>query len=227
MAIEVFPTANDIGGSGTGRTATEENMVQSVTPGNPKNTILSGMVPAEGAGLAMAVATGTALIEGYLVRFKDVESFTVTDDATKYVWLQLTGTGSYQVTAAAFIETADLTEPTASALVAKVVSSGGDIDSVEDDERREGFGYITGTYTGDGASSQDIDLGQTPCFLHINKIDSTTARSSNIWPGNAVLTGYDSGNFNPLIIKDGFRAIGNGAGQNNDGGYVYNYIAWF
>ena len=233
MAIEVFPTANDIGGSGTGRTASEQNMIQSVTPGNPKNTILSGMVPAEGTGLAMAVATGTALIEGYLVRLTAVESFTVTDDATKYVWLQLTGTDAYAVTAAAFIETATLTEPTSSALVAKVVSSGGDISSVEDDERREGFGFITGTYTGAG-SYLTVDLGHTPLRVVVSYNGRDSIAYSKVWPGNAGYPTFATSTLsNDAIVetvKDGFKVGGTsgppGVGFNN-AGTVYSYIAWF
>tara|TARA_R100001244_G_scaffold61449_1_gene51484 strand:+ start:114 stop:818 length:705 start_codon:yes stop_codon:yes gene_type:complete len=234
MAIEVFPTANDIGGSGTGRTASEQNMIQSVTPGNPKNTILSGMVPAEGTGLAMAVATGTALIEGYLVRLTAVESFTVTDDATKYVWLQLTGTDAYEVTAAAFIETDNLTEPTAAALVARVVSSSGDIDDVFDDYRREGFGFITGTYTGIGSGTNPltIDLGLTPSYVRASYDAGDVYALSKVWPGNLAYPTFDSIDSSGLdieTVKDGFRVRGTaGSGTAfNKAGTVYNYIAWF
>ena len=241
MAIEVFPTANDIGGSGTGRTASEQNMIQGVYPETAQATILSGMVPGEGAGLDMSVAAGRALIDGYIVRLTTVESFTVTDDATKYVWLQLTGTDAYAVTAAAFIETADLTEPTAAALVTKVVSSGGDIDAVDDSDRREGYGYIVGTYLGTGsieADTQDIDLGQTPRYVKISNPDSTPSatslgditwlRQSFIWPGNTPLSGFSaSGARDVPIIKDGFTAKDGTTGGNCDSGVTYSYIAWF
>jgi len=245
MAIEVFPTANDIGGSGTGRTASEQNMIQALTPGSPQNTILSGMTPGEGTGLAMAVDAGTALIEGYLVRLTAVESFTVTDDATKYVWLQLTGPDAYAVTAAAFVETADLTAPTSSALITEVVSSSGDIDSVDDSSRREGFGQACGSFTGDGGATQEIDLGATPRYVVARNTETAGdfhMSWSNIHPGDSVLetnptqlaTDLDTVDPNISwadaesdgglrIIKDGFKAIGN----MNVTSKVYLYIAWF
>ena len=82
MAIEIFPTSNDVGGSGTGRSASEKNMIQGIYPASAQSTILSGMTPGVGTGLAMSIAAGRCLIDGYICRLEDVESFTVTDDAT-------------------------------------------------------------------------------------------------------------------------------------------------
>lgn len=241
MAIEIFPTSNDVGGSGTGRSASEKNMIQGVYPAEAQSTILSGMAPGVGTGLDMSIAAGRCLIDGYICRLEDVESFTVTDDATKYVWLQLTGAGSYGVTSAAFVETANLTAPSNSALVTKVISSGGDISSVDDSERREGYGFLVGTYTGtesDAGDTQDIDIGQTPRYVKITNPnfspsyttldDVTHPRESFTWPGNAPLTGYTtSGDFDVPIIKDGFTAKDGSPDGNCRTGVVYSYIAWF
>jgi len=236
MAIEVFPTANDIGGSGTGRTATEENMVQTLDRFSSRSSILSGMVPSAGTGLAVDVAAGRCQIDGYLVRFTATEAVTVTASKTDYyLWLQLTGAGDSPpaVTATAWVETANLTSPPANAaLVAKFTTSGSAVTAIADDERREGCGFITGTYTGDGGS-QDIDLGLTPSFVKVNNPsyapgdEGGSKRISNIWPGNAVLTGYTTSDDSLEIIKDGFKAKGSGAGDNNTSGVVYSYIAWF
>ena len=248
MAIEIFPTSNDVGGSGTGRSASEKNMIQGIYPASAQSTILSGMTPGEGTGLAMSIAAGRCLIDGYICRLEDVESFTVTDDATKYVWLQLTGADSYGVTSAAFVETADLTAPTSSALVSKVVSSGGDISSVDDSARREGFGQVCGTYTGDSSSgTQDIDLGATPRYVVARNTETTSGNNfrmgwSNIHPGDrelktdpvqAVIEADSSDpNVNWLqdeddgglrIIKDGFTALK----EMNMTGKTFLYIAWF
>ena len=233
MAIEVFPTAQDIGGDGTGRTATEENMVQTLARFSTQNTILSGMTPADGGGLSLTVAAGRCYIAGYLIRLPDFESVTVTDDDTKYVWLQLTGADSYAVSATAWVETDDLTSPPAdAALVTKVITSSGGIDEVDDSARREGAGHRAGTYTGDNVDAgQDIDLGLTPRFVRVNHPGYAPAvnddRISNIWPGNAVLTGYATSEDSIEIIKDGFKPKGNDADGNNRGSIVYSYIAWF
>jgi len=235
MAIEVFPTAQDIGGDGTGRTATEENMVQTLDRFSTQSTILSGMVPSAGTGLAVDVAPGRALIDGYLVRFTATEAVTVTGSLTDYyLWLKLTGAGDDPpaVSATAWVEVADLTAQANAVLVAKFTTDGSAVIDIEDNERREGAGYLTGTYTGDNVDAgQDIDLGLTPRFVRVNHPGYAPAvnddRISNIWPGNAVLTGYATSEDSIEIIKDGFKPKGNDADGNNRGSIVYSYIAWF
>ena len=236
MAIEVFPTANDIGGSGTGRTATEENMIHTLDRFSSASSILSGMVPSAGTGLAVDVAAGRCQIDGYLVRFTATEAVTVTASKTDYyLWLQLTGAGDSPpaVTAATWVETANLTSPPANAaLVAKFTPSGSAVTEIDDDERREGAGYLIGSYTGDGGT-QSIDLGATPRWVKISPVGGSDdlVRESMVWPGNEALPAgaYDSGaDLMRLIvlIKDGFSAQGDGDG-NNYTGRIYTYIAWF
>jgi len=239
MAIEVFPTAQDIGGSGTGRTATEENMVQTLDRFSTQSTILSGMVPSAGTGLAVDVTAGRALVDGYLVRFTATEAVTVTASKTDYyLWLKLTGAGDDPpaVSATAWVEVATLAAQANAVLVAKFTTDGSGVTGIEDKERREGAGYLTGTYTGNGSLSgddQDIDIGATPRFVKINNpnyspSDVNHVRESFIWPGNAVLTGYDTSGSNDIpIIKDGFTAKNGTASGNNDNAVVYSYIAWF
>ena len=237
MAIEVFPTAQDIGGDGTGRTATEENMVQTRDRFSTQSTILSGMVPSIGTGLAVDVAPGRALIDGYLVRFTATEAVTVTGSLTDYyLWLKLTGAGDDPpaVSATAWVEVADLTPQANAALVGKFTTDGSAVTAIEDDERREGAGYTVGTYDGNGVDGgQDIDLGAAPRFVRINNPTINPGdknyddRISIVWPGNAVLTGYTTDHPFTEIIKDGFKARGNAADENNNGANVYSYIAWF
>jgi hypothetical protein len=235
MAIEVFPTAQDIGGSGTGRTATEENMVQTLDRFSTPSTILSGMVPSIGTGLAVDVTAGRALVDGYLVRFTATEAVTVTASLTDYyLWLKLTGAGDDPpaVSATAWVEVATLAAQANAVLVGKFTTDGSAVTAIEDDERREGAGYTVGTYTGDGVDAgQDIDIGATPSFVQVNKVTTspyTRMRISNIWPGNAVLTGYTTDAESIEIIKDGFKVKGDGENDNNRlAGGDYTYIAWF
>jgi len=244
MAIEVFPTANDIGGSGTGRTATEENMVQTLDRFSTQSSILSGMtLPASAVDLNLEVAAGRAGIDGYLVRLPAAETVAITASSTVYLWLQLTGAGDSPpaVTATAWVETATLTNPGNAALVGEITTSGSAITATDDEMRREGAGYIIGTYTGTGTldgDTQDIDLGQTPRYVKITNPnfspsyttldDVTHSRESFIWPGNAPLTGYTtSGDFDVPIIKDGFTAKDGSTNGNCRTGVVYSYIAWF
>ena len=208
MAIEVFPTANAIGGSGTGRTGTEENMVQTLDRCSTQSSILSGMtLPASAADLNLIIAAGRAGIDGYLVRLPAAETVAITASSTGYLWLQLTGAGDSPpaVTATAWVETATLTNPGNAALVGKITTSGSAITATDDENRREGAGYITGTYTGDGTSSQDIDIGATPRAVTTTygaPVSTGANATAQIWLGNAALPTIPAGD-TVGIIKDG------------------------
>ena len=229
MAIEVFPTANDIGGSGTGRTATEENMVQTLDRYSTQSSILSGMtLPASAVDLDLEVAAGRAWIDGYLVRFPAAETVAITASSTVYLWLKLTGAGDSPpaVTATAWVETATLTNPGNAALVGEITTSGSAITGTDDEMRREGAGYTIGTYTGTGASSITVDLGATPRAVTITYNTATTAPSEDaqIWLGNATLPSKVSSS-NVVIVKDGMDVYG--SSDLNINTKVYTYIAHF
>ena len=228
MAIEVFPTANDIGGSGTGRTATEENMVQTLDRYGTQSSILSGMgLPASAVDLDLEIAAGRAWIDGYLVRLNSTETVTITASSTVYLWLQLTGAGDSPpvVTATAWVETATLTNPGNAALVGKITTSGSAITATDDEPRREGAGYVVGTYTGNASSTQTIDLGATPRAVTVtyNTSVAISTASAESWPGNAELPDDDVVALYVLIIKDGFKVYGT---YNTDTAYI-TYIAHF
>jgi hypothetical protein len=236
MAIEVFPTANDIGGSGTGRTATEENMVQTLDRFSSPSSILSGMVPSAGTGLAVDVAAGRCQIDGYLVRFTATEAVTVTASETDdYLWLQLTGAGDSPpaVTATTWVETNDLSSPPANAvLVAKFTTSGSAVTGIEDNERREGCGFITGTYTGTGSGYQTIDLGGTPSYVRVSYNQMDAVARSKVWPGNTAYPTFTSMDWDADVetVKDGFKVGGTAVPPSigfDTSGYTYSYIAWF
>jgi len=216
MAIEAFPTASDIGGSGAGRIGTEENIVEATIINQGQSTILSGMEPSDGGGLTVTIASGQCYIDGYIVRLPSSEDVTLSDDSTGYLWLQLTGSGSYAVTATAWIETADLSSPpTSSALVTKYITSGGSISSVVDRERREGTGTIGGTYTGNGSygESQEIIIGLTPRLV-VARFKSATANDnyrwamSNIFPGNVEWPDFDEENIGQRYLCARFEEVG-------------------
>ena len=198
MAIEVFPTTSDIGGAGTGRSSTEETISQVLGIGIGQSSVLAGMAPSDGGGLTVTIAAGRCCIGGYIVRASSSEDVAVSDDTTGYLWLQLTGAASYDVTATAWVETADLTSPPANAaLITKFVTSGGSVSSVQDRERREGAGTISGTYTGDGGADehQEIDLGLTPRVVIARNLELMTSTArwsiSNVFPGNTAWPDFD------------------------------------
>tara|TARA_R100000656_G_scaffold2519_2_gene4168 strand:- start:52 stop:765 length:714 start_codon:yes stop_codon:yes gene_type:complete len=237
MAIEVFPTANDIGGSGTWRTGTEENMVQTLDRYSTQSSILSGMtLPASAVDLDLEVAAGRAWIDGYLVRFPAAETVTITASSTVYLWIQLTGAGDSPpaVTATAWVETATLTNPGNAALVGEVTTSGSAITGTDDEMRREGAGYITGTYEGDGSGGglqdQAIDIGATPRAVTVTTraaLNRVYSENAEVWVGNAALPTRETAS-NIVIIKDGFRVYDDDASVGlNDNGRDYTYIAHF
>jgi len=198
MAIEVFPTANDIGGAGTGRSSTEENIAQFSGIGIGQSTILSGFTAAEGVGLNVLLAPGRASIGGYIIRNQGFLNVPVTDETTGYLWLQLPGADVYNATEPGWVETADLSSPPDnSALVTKFIAAGGAVTDTDDRMRREGAGMITGSYTGDGGTDdfQEIDLGLTPRFV-IARNNAPVGVNwkwafSNVFPGNVEWPDFD------------------------------------
>ena len=145
--------------------------------------------------------------------------------------MQLTGAGDSPpaVTDTAWVETATLTNPGNAALVGEVTTSGSAITGTDDEMRREGAGYITGTYTGDGTSSQTIDLGKTPGDVSVSWIYSTSVGNevAQIWPGNTALPSKVT-NSNIYILKDGFKVYDTDANTGlNVNSRVYTYIAHF
>jgi len=200
MVLEVFPSYSDIGGSGTGRAATESNLLDSFDRLSVQSTILSGMEPSDGGGLTLTIAPGRCRIAGYIVRLTAAENFTLPDDSTGYIWLIITGSipGAADTS---LIRTDDLeTPPTApGALVTKYITSGGSISSVVDRERREGEGMIMGSYAGEGGEDdqQTIDLGLTPRLVYSRSrnfewpIPRFNFAISNIFPGNVEWPDFD------------------------------------
>ena len=105
---------------------------------------------------------------------------------------------------------------------------------IGDDERREGCGFITGTYTGIGSGTDPltIDLGLTPSYVRASYDDDDVYALSKLWPGNLAYPTFDSIDSTGLdieTVKDGFRVRGTaGSGTAfNKAGTVYSYIAWF
>ena len=146
----------------------------------------------------MLLAPGRASIGGYIIRNPDFLNVPVSDDTTGYLWLQLTGADTYDATATAWVETADLSSPPANgALVTKFITSGGIVDSTDDRMRREGAGTMSGLYTGDGGSDvhQEIDLGLTPRFVIARNLQEMTSTYrfafSNVFPGNEEWPDFD------------------------------------
>jgi hypothetical protein len=190
-------------------------------------------LPASAVDLDLVVAAGRAWIDGYLVRFPAAETVAITASSTVYLWLQLTGAGDSPpaVTATAWVETATLTNPGNAALVGEITTSGSAITGTDDENRREGAGYIIGKYTGDGSGgSQVIDIGATPRAVTITtRADLSTVYSEDaeIWVGNATLPTHETAS-NVVIIKDGFRVYDDDPSSGlNDNGQIYTYIAHF
>ena len=118
--------------------------------------------------------------------------------------------------------------------MAKFTSSGSAVTPVEDDERREGCGFITGTYTGIGSGTNPltIDLGLTPSYVRASYEDDDVYALSKLWPGNLALPTFDSIDSDGTdieTVKDGLRVRGTaGSGTAfNKAARVYSYIAWF
>jgi hypothetical protein len=112
LAIRVFPTTNDIGGSGTGKTIKEQSLaklmrvVRGLMPGeNPgfwyyPDTSVS-QLPASSVTLSFTLPAYTAMVNGSMVDDASSQTITMPPSTTRYLVLSLTRDGSGNVNGAA------------------------------------------------------------------------------------------------------------------------------
>jgi hypothetical protein len=133
MTIYAFPTVADIGGSGKGKTSSEQNLagwMNRATDGT--NDIVTGFNPTTSANLTLTVPAGEAIIAGYRVIIDTASTVTIGASTTTWVYLTLTRDGANNVTAASFTTSTTTSVPTAAQVkVSKVTSSGTAITAVE------------------------------------------------------------------------------------------------
>lgn len=97
-----------------------------------ENYIVSGMTVSDGGGLVATVATGAALIEGIQVELTtSTENVNLVDDATNYVFAQITEDVDGEPDTWAFVVNQTGTPPSDSVLIAKIVVASGSISSID------------------------------------------------------------------------------------------------
>lgn len=112
MAIIIFPTVNDVGGSGQGKYATESNLVRWLKQSVCRSSVIIGFtVPGSDPDLTIAVDAGEAIISGYFVKIDTSLNVTVSASAMNHVFLQLTRDGSNNVTGIQFVVNTSGIEP--------------------------------------------------------------------------------------------------------------------
>ena len=89
MAIEIWPTANDVTGtSGNGANILEQQMCKWFRSLVGQNFVLTGFtMPASDVDLTISVAAGTAVIDGHHVEITTATNVLLTANDTNYIWL--------------------------------------------------------------------------------------------------------------------------------------------
>lgn len=140
----IFPSANDVYGSGTdgdGNVLSEAFLAGKWSRhiGAAHNHKISGSAPsAPGSGLVLTVPDSEWMIAGYYVDTGGSDTVTVTDSATRYVYIELDRDGNNNVTGVSLGSTAtyaDAAYYADRALIGKTIASGGNITSFTDYSR--------------------------------------------------------------------------------------------
>lgn len=100
------------------------------------NFVVSGLNLSDGGGLTLNVSSGYALINGYLVSSDATESVTLTDNATNYIYLELTRDGvTNNITNISVVAYTSPQVETDRCYLGKVTTSGGAISNITEDRR--------------------------------------------------------------------------------------------
>lgn len=132
MATTIFPTVNDVGGSGKGKTITEANLSNLIAAlCGATGFVISGFTFGTSANLTVTAAAGQALIDGYLVSTDASLTRTLTASATNYVYLQLTRDASQNVTGVTLTHNTTGSTPADSILLGTATTSASAITAVD------------------------------------------------------------------------------------------------
>lgn len=198
MADKIFPSENDVGGSGFGRKPTEAALTllrntaaaqishfrdsagpESVGPGG----VLTGYDFSSGTATSIILTAGTATIEGFAIETTTTISAVLTANLFNYVFLTLDDSGglvtglSLTVRPVANFFSA-VVIPARSILLWCFETNGVNIIT-QFDFRTVGTNVMQGSYTGDGVASRTMDIGFRPKLVTVfrnedNKFKATS-----------------------------------------------------
>jgi hypothetical protein len=194
--------------------------------------VSSGLAIGDSTGLAVSVAVGVAIIDGYWCEITDNRTISgLTDDSANWLYMHLNYTGSL---ASSITLTSNVTGvcPAHSACIGYCIAGGGDIDERESATANPHI--VNGHYTGDAEDVRLIFLGFQPSAVEI------------WWPDFHAISGVATLNLGfimeeaewleptndpgkvPIVASSGFL-VGNyaeGVVFLNTAGQEYQYRAW-
>ncbi|MGE5553290.1 MAG: phage tail protein [Betaproteobacteria bacterium] len=132
MATTIFPTVNDVGGSGAGKVLSEANLTALIKMLS-QNFVVSGFtLPSSDPDLVIPVAAGEAMISGYRVVLDAATNVTCTANATNHIYLKLNRDASGNVTGATFEVNTTGTAPADAVKIGMAVAGASSITSTTD-----------------------------------------------------------------------------------------------
>ncbi|MDA8212153.1 MAG: hypothetical protein M0021_09790 [Clostridia bacterium] len=204
MATKVFPTVNDVGSAGSGKTITEANLIAWLKALIAQNFVVSGFtVPASSVDLTLSIALGQACIDGRRVDIDTATTVTCTANATNHIYLKLTKDASQNVTGAVFEVNTTGVAPADSVKICTAVAGASSISSTADARVLYPFAYSQMPYVAINKAG-DTMTGKLTTLLG----DLGTAVGSTI-ELNEVTAGVD-GNSVRLIAR--LRRTADGVG---------------
>lgn len=156
MATVVFPTVNDVGGSGQGKTIKESQLSAWLSKVFDMSFVVSGLTGGTSANLTLTIAAGECFISGYRVQETTSRTKAITASSSRDVYLQLTRDGSNNVTGTQLVEqAAGSAAPTDSVLLGTATTSASAITGWTD--KRPGTGsslVLQGTFASRPSASR-------------------------------------------------------------------------
>lgn len=203
--------------------------------------VYSGLGLSDGGGLNVNVATGVAIMFGAHARNDATATVATTNNATNYIYVQLTKSSSL-ITGATLVSTTSTTAPADSAFLGRVRTSGGAIVSIQS-AKKPPHSPLKDSYTepSTGIDQGRVHLGFRPRFVivirrttppsaadifSLSGIDAATQIGAAIVGSTPVVSLPTSTNTRPLLQFDGFDVSGTAAGQLLVAGATYDYLAW-
>jgi hypothetical protein len=210
MAIEIFPTKNDVGGSAKGRRISEENLSGQVG----RYRVVSGfnelvnqrIEPGGGTNPSVVMAAGEALIRGFRVVSTDTLTIQVNGANTwAHVKLKLTRDGAQKVSGATLIQYATLSADTNDEIMLWSVRTDSALEIAQSYDRRclSEWGCVLESSAHEADAANGVVLGFRPRKLEVFGSGVTAIDRYDIAGHDGTGTGLDITNYGYHVTDAG------------------------
>lgn len=199
MAFSIWPTESRVGAyqddySDRVREAQLSNWILDRGRTGLDSFVVDGLDLTSGTGLTVDIASGRAIIRGYIVVNSATYTIAVTDDATNYLWLSLSKSSSLVLDGTFTANTTGVAPSVDSVLLGKAVLVGG---STTCSTSLKNPRILTGTI--DPGDSLDIFLGLQPYVVINSRCSTLDGAASGFGVGYSIGYGFGSTTGSSLV----------------------------